>query len=83
MGSTTHFAVEPGAGGGPVAPDGDGGHMEHFGGLIEGKAAKETHFHDLSLADIDLRKRLEGVIEGHDVNIFSAARSQELGVFER
>src|SRR5579863_3850211 len=55
--AAAQFAVEPSLGGAPIAHHGDGRDFEHLGRLFYAEAAKETHFDDLHLTQIEQRQR--------------------------
>ena len=61
--------MQPDAGGGPVAVNGGARDAQHLGYFGSRQSAEELHFHDLSLALIDARQLVEGVVQSQEFGI--------------
>src|SRR5687768_2576958 len=63
------FAVEPGAGVGPVAFGGGGGEAEDGGGFGGGKAGEVFEFYEFGLEGVGSGEFLEGFVDGQKFGI--------------
>ena len=81
VGFAGELAIQPDLGAAPVASHGHWRDLEHHGGLFDAETAEKSHFDDMHFARIDARKRVQRVIERHEVD--ARIDADEHGLIQR